>query len=816
MATAFCTLAYEISLTRIFSVLFRAPYVFLILSIAICGLGLGSYLAARLESPDEGDAAALARPALAFAWLLPMPVIGLLTVGQGLIAAANGTAVAVATLVPYIAAGLLLARAFRRHADQSGRLYAFDLGGAGLAAICTLPLLASAGGLGVPLLLGALMSLPALALSWRSGHQLRLIALTTTVVLVGLAAVQGRIQFLNLPPVTSDDAMKVKPLFQELADPTMGAEVLMTHWSPVARTDVVKDQGIETLYIWTDGDVPTQMEPFHGDLKEVAGYMGFVGFVPFALQPQPERVLCIGPGGGLDVLLALLGGAKAIEPVELNPGIIDVTERFKGFYGDLYRRPEVQPGLIIDEGRSYMSRSDRQYNVIYFALAKSATTQQGGMALVDNHLYTVEAFGQYLDHLAPGGLLAMLLQEPHLVDRNLITAVDSLSATGLSGKDILARVAWLEVPPEYQAGPYRQLMLLRNGPFDEALSKRLATVAEERGLTLRLLPGREPEAPYNLLDTDHVDLPAYRDAVSDAYGPVRPYKGGPYIRLDFSPVTDDLPFYADLSPGLHRDLARLLNGAAIAGLIALLLAWWEAWRDRRRPVEAAGAASYFGTLGAAYLLVEVALIQKLVLVLGYPTLSLTVILFSLLLGSALGGLLANRGTAAQAVVRLRWLIPLLVLALAAFAEGVAQFSNALLTAPLLVRCVAVATVIGPLGFLMGQPFPTGLRFVGERSPRLVATAWAVNGVLSVTGSVLAASIASMWGYRVVLWTGAGLYLLALLALQLVASPADESLRRVASETPLVEEDAVGGEDPGGRGRPDDGDRVAPGPDDAGS
>ncbi len=90
MATAFATLAYEISLTRIFSVLFRAPYVFLILSIAICGLGLGSYLAARFDSPDEDDAAVLARPALAFAWLLPARGV-LLTIGRGLIATANGT-----------------------------------------------------------------------------------------------------------------------------------------------------------------------------------------------------------------------------------------------------------------------------------------------------------------------------------------------------------------------------------------------------------------------------------------------------------------------------------------------------------------------------------------------------------------------------------------------------------------------------------------------------------------------------------------------------------------------------------------------------
>jgi len=604
MATAFATLAYEISLTRIFSVLFRAPYVFLILSIAICGLGLGSYLAARFDSPDEDDAAVLARPALAFAWLLPCPVVLLLTIGRGLIATANGTAVALLTLAPYLAAGMLLARAFRRHPDQAGRLYAFDLGGAGLAATLTLPLLATTGGLGVPLLLGALAALPAVALGWRGATRLKVASLGSLVFLTGLAGAQAKLGFLDLPPVTSTDAMKVKPLFQELADPAAGAEVLMTHWSPVARTDVVKNAGLDTLYIWTDGDVPTQMEPFDGSLESAAGFQGFVGFVPFALQPSPARVLCIGPGGGLDVLLALLGGAQAIEPVELNPGIVDVTEAFKGFYGDLYGRPEVQPGLVIDEGRSYLSRSDRRYDVIYSALAKSATTQQGGMALVDNHLYTVEAFRQYFEHLAPGGLLAMLMQEPHLVDRNLVTAVAAMSSFGWSGEDIRARVAWLEVSPEVEAGPYRQLLLLRNGPFTVDQPARLARLARERGLRVRLAPGGPAAAPYDRLTGSRVAVDDYARAVSEAYGPVRAYHGGPFIRLDFSAVTDDLPFYADLSPGLHPFLARLLLWTAVAGLLALALAAWDAASSGPRWSEACGIAGYFGLLGAAFLLLS--------------------------------------------------------------------------------------------------------------------------------------------------------------------------------------------------------------------
>lgn len=759
--TAFCVLAYEIALTRIFSVLFRSPLVFLILSIAVCGLGLGSFLAARGNADDREDA--LAAPALAFAVLLALPLVLLLTVGRSLVAGAHGVGVALLTSLPYLAAGLLLSRVFRRYPEQAGRLYFCDLAGAALAALAAAKALSVLGGLTLPLALGCLAALAAWFLAWPLGQGWRLGGAGVFGALLVLCAFQVDYRLLDLPPthVDPDDprAPWVKPLFQELGDPRQGARIHYTEWSPVARTDVVSNAGVDTLYIWTDGDVPTQMEPFDGDLRRAAGYRRFIGYVPFALQPEPERVLCIGPGGGLDVLLAILGGAKQIEPVELNPAIVSVTERFKGFYGDLYHRPEVT-GLVIDEGRSYLSRSSRRYDVIYFALAKSATTQQGGLALVDNYLYTVEAFREYVSHLSEQGLVALVLQQRHLTERCFVTAVEAMRQSGLSGSEIADRVAFMGLPPERQFGPYQHLLLIRATPFAEPQRQQLIALAEERGLVPLFVPGKVEPAPYSVLRTDPAGF-ARAVAGQDIYVQ-RLYRGGPWVRLNLSAVTDDRPFYADLSPGLNPFVAGLLRASVVAGLLTMVLAGIGAHRVAPCPRAdlTAGIVGYFACLGLGFLLVEVALIQKLVLLLGYPTLSLTVILFALLIGSSAGSWYAGTRSELQAARRLPIVIVVLALALVAARYAVGPMTSALLPSPLPVRVAATVALVGGLGFLMGQPFPTGLRMLRGPWRRLVPYAWAVNGVLSVTGSVVAAAAASLWGYSAVLLTGAGVYVAA--------------------------------------------------------
>ena len=63
---------------------------------------------------------------------------------------------------------------------------------------------------------------------------------------------------------------------------------------------------------------------------------------------------------------------------------------------------------------------------------------------------------------------------------------------------------------------------------------------------------------------------------------------------------------------------------------------------------------------------------------------------------------------------------------------------------------------------MGIPFPLGLWIVGQFDDggRHVALAWAINGVMTVTGSVVAVAVAMQVGFSSVLLVGAGAYAIA--------------------------------------------------------
>jgi len=80
-------------------------------------------------------------------------------------------------------------------------------------------------------------------------------------------------------------------------------------------------------------------------------------------------------------------------------------------------------------------------------------------------------------------------------------------------------------------------------------------------------------------------------------------------------------------------------------------------------------------------------------------------------------------------------------------------------------------MLAPLGFLMGFPFPEGIRLTGRIAPGLVPWAWGVNGCASVLSSILAVMIAVSYGFSAVLLIGGAAYALALAAIHGVAKGA---------------------------------------------
>lgn len=754
---ALSTLAFEIALTRAFSVLLRYHFVFLAIALATCGLGVGGlvdflWLRGRSAARDTTALSLLAAgAALTYAGSIALLFSPPMAVHLTSLIVVGGVCI-----VPFIFAGAFLSHAFAAWSYAGGRMYFYDLTGAALGSCLVIIALQLLGATGVPFVCALLAAAASAAVAPNALLRLPGIALgILAAVAVGLSA---RAPLIDLPAIPAEAGSDAKPLFQELSDPRLGAKIVYTDWNAFARTDVVayaRPDGTyhpeDDLYVYTDGEVPTNLIHFDGDLRHVADrYERFIGFLPFRTL-RPDRVLLIGPGAGLDVLLALAVGTREIEGAELNPSMAPIVRRYRDFAGPLYDYTNVNVALA--EGRSYVRRSDQRYDLIYMALTKTATTASSSLALVESYVHTVEGFQDYLAHLTEHGQLAIVGQHPLVLARMVVTGVEALEREGIPRAEALRHVSVFSVPrSQYYMGPYRHLVTVYRRALEPAQAQELARTAIALGLEPVYVPGALELAPFSWMAQTATG--AEFVAAFDRW-----WADGD---VDIQPRTDDRPFVIDFHPGIPPAMLRFVLEIALAVLLFSALAIIGLVRrgETGRAGPLIGAVIYFMLLGAGYMLVEVCLTQKLILYLGYPALTLSVILFSLLVGSSLGSLHSQSWPRAS-MLRSAALAALTVTgAVVALILVLPPLLGATLAWPIGLRTVLTMALLGPLGFAMGMPFPTGLREVGEWGGAIVPWAWGVNGVASVLGSVSAMLAAKLWGFSTVLLGGAAVYAVA--------------------------------------------------------
>ena len=258
--------------------------------------------------------------------------------------------------------------------------------------------------------------------------------------------------------------------------------------------------------------------------------------------------------------------------------------------------------------------------------------------------------------------------------------------------------------------------------------------------------------------------------------------------LDVTPTTDDQPFFfnttklrnhafvapfarafalqteAAVNPGAWATggLTALLILVAISSVLIVLFILGPLAVTTRSALGAGWLASltYFACLGAGFMLIEVALLQRFVLLLGHPVYSLTVTLLSLLLGTGLGSMASRRisdpGVRRAAVVACFGVAVIGAL----WASVLPTVVRAAIASPLSVRIGVAFALLVPAGMVMGIPLPGGVRLLSARQPQLIAWAWGMNGALSVLGATLAVFIAMNWGFSITLLGGSLLYSVA--------------------------------------------------------
>jgi spermidine synthase len=766
-ATSAALLMTELALTRIFSVTMFYHFAFLAISIALFGLsasGVFVYvMRRRLAARDTGEllcAAALAHMTatiVALACLVRIPV----QLTYSLENMSVMLAVYLLAAAPFFTGGAVLSLAFSRLTSGINALYASDLLGAALGCLALVPLMNLLGAPGVVLTAATLAALAALCFA-PPGRRRRAQLAALAMIGVPLA-----VQLAGLQPF---EVTAIKGSWRE-------PQLLFSKWNSFSRVGVYdyahhdwslspkfKGKPGPSLFMDIDASASTPILKVERDLSEAAYLRYELTAIAYGLAERPGGfdALVIGPGGGRDVLSALAFGARRVEGVEINPIIVrDVMlDRFHDYSGRLYSRPEVS--VHVEDGRSYVRRSPRRYDVIQASLVDTwAATAAGAYTLTENSLYTVEAFGEYLEHLTPDGMLTMTRW-----------VVDGLRLVSLA-QEACARLG-LDAAQHVAIVQHRMVMtfILKRSPFAPAEVQKLKQAADELGFTLLYAPGAP--AP------EIVDPPEARQAgmsLGDYRGLLLAPDRTRFVetyRHDISATTDDRPFYFhgtrlrdqfSVAFGRHllfgTGLSALLSLFFISAVLVLLFIIAPLAIGAERPRRAWGAwLGYFAALGAAFMLLEVALLQRFVLLLGHPVYSLTVTLFALLLGTGLGSLVSRR-VPAESVRRVasRALVGAAAVGIAA-ALGLAYLVDFAIAWPLAARIAAAVLLLVPVGVLLGIGLPAGMRLLDILHPPIVAWGWGMNGAFSVIGATAAIFIAMNWGFSVTLLAAALTYLAA--------------------------------------------------------
>jgi hypothetical protein len=774
----------ELALTRIFSVIMYYHFAFLAISIALFGLsasGVFAYVArARLDRRPTD--ALLARQSIFYAIATIVSLFVLVRMRVGLNYSPHNLALMLAiyalAALPFFTGGLILTIAISRMASRISAVYAADLTGAAAGCLMLIPLLDRLGAPGVVLAAAALALIAGVLFAPASSRG-TFAAIGAGVLAIPLAG--------QLTGVAGFDVNGTK------GHPT--DTVLFSKWNSFSRVAVYERthgdwslspayQGPlpDTRFMDIDSAASTPILRAAPDLSNVQYLRYELTALAYALKespaPSPQSpaptgftALVIGPGGGRDLLSALVFGARHVDGVEINPIIANdvMRDRFHDYSGGIYTNPRVR--IAIDDGRSFVRRTPDRYDVIQASLVDTwAATAAGAYTLTENTLYTVEAFQDYLDHLNDDGLLTItrwVFDGLRLVS----LAQQACAERGWDAKSRLAIVQHERVAT----------VLLKKTPFTKDEITRLRDIAARLQFHVLYAPSFDDDAlPGAIASVDDVDGTATADYARLVLAPDRQQFYAAYPQ-DIRPTTDDRPFFfhtTKLADQFHVAFGRTMlfgNGlSALLTLIGISCALVVLFVIGPLIVVHAGRGApargwpgwlvYFGALGAGFMLVEVALLQRFVLLLGHPVYSLTVTLFSLLLGTGAGAALSRR--LQEDTLRRSAALALLAIAITAAAAMVLvtplvswaiPFSRAF-------RIVIAFATLAPIGMLLGIPMPAGIRMLSRRAPELVTWAWGLNGALSVVGATLAIFIAMNWGFGATFVAAAVTYAIGLLAL----------------------------------------------------
>ncbi len=768
---SFALILFELALTRLFAIVLFSNFAHLALALAMLGISAGS-LAQHLWPalvPDVGLERALGRWSLALAGtavgamllgvLLPVTRQGerppevyeeRSSIAWDLVDPGYFTLLLAALVVPFVIAGVMFGGTFYRRKEEIGRLYAADLVGGAFGALAFVPVLYAVSGPDAVFVVTLALGIAALGLfaveTRRVGLAIAGVVTVLSLVGVGVGATGREILSIRYSAGYSEQNIKYvrwTPLTRVAIheDEARGPYIVLdnTSASRIVRTDADRaslDKEANRSLVWRLHQelrvraAATPDEPREATLARIG--------------PPAAHVAILAASAGPEVAVAQGYGFTGIEAVDIAPEIGDVVAaRFADAPANPYRIGDTQRVLL--DGRAAILHSSAPYDVIQMV---HANLHSSAGLLADAWspalLETREAYALYLSRLNPDGML-------------------SFGRGSRTPEDARAAVAALrERGAEH---PEQHIALIKGRAAVLLVRPRAWTEDERRALVdvVREYSGQKVEFDPLRHTPDQLRTLLKGPVMTDD----RPYSESPERALDMLResalhLTGRGGAQADPGAVVYHAIMLQVLFVALGGLVFVGVPL-----ALRRPTGLSGitgsgrALVYVACLGYGYLAVETVLIHHLVLFVGHPTYAITVVILAMLLFSGLGSAYAGTvredrigrtlGIALAAVVLLgaaqAWLV---APALQALAFGL----------PLIARSILVFVVLAPLGFVMGLPFPLGMRALRPEVAPLVPWAWALNGYLSVVASLVTMLVTRVYGFTVAFAIALAVYLLA--------------------------------------------------------
>jgi len=763
------TLLYEVVLTSIFSYTVWSNYAFLIVSTALFGFGIAGvflHVFQKFTFPEgiENRIALLAFlfAASAFFSLLVINWVPLdVSHFDDFLDWVYLLIIFLAIMTPFFFAGLAISILLSFEKEEVNKLYFFDLIGASIGSLAVVFLITPLGATGTLLSASLLGILSALIFTkWKGSKMFRLVFLLCFVIVAALIPFSEKILMIypHQNKRNFQNHIKSKGHF-------------FSGWSAISKVDVVGRKTKDSIraQIWINGG---QNQSFLAvvtspDKLTHPNWGESINFPYIFMRDKKPHVLIIGSSGGTEVVYALSHHSSHVDAVEMDPLICRIVkEDFKKYNKNLFSRPDVH--LYNDEGRSFVLNTTHKYDLIQM---KNNFTPiaiaSGAINLSETYLLTVEGFEDYIQRLNPEGILALNRWGSIRLCTTMRKAYENLGRKEIwKNIIVLTGETWMLNGFYYKNSPFTAKEIKWAKEYAKIKHFKILyhpEMAKKTNLYSRVLKGDTPQSFYR------------------------------FSGFDLEPSTDNHPFFNHFvrmwssidmrNPLMISELKRVYRlfvlkamrnsekvfsksdlpvfSLAIESLILSILFIFVPLMFVKNRENGSGRKwpflYYFAMLGVGFIMIELCLMKQFVLFLGYPALSISLIIAVLLFFTGVGSFIGEK-FCDNKVHWLRFIFLLISGISFALVFLLPYIFSIFLGSSFTLRVIVTVLLLTPLGIVMGMPFPLGLHLAHEHSKSLVGWVWGINGFATVIGSVLTVIISVYYGFDRVFYLACLLYL----------------------------------------------------------